>query len=210
MRIAVSVALVEFDAAIPEQVVLEEELHLPSELRLVEGDAVREVDVRVELRAAMLQRRDEPHRFAIQLAVFFRTGEPEMGLQRDVAEILEQQQPEIRRFVEDVGHRHRHLIEQPRDVQERQAVVERRRVRRQHHRLAFGRDQAEIAPIRGVAGERHDAHAAGALPTPPEILLDTLLERISHQLVLSSSAREPFSPNCLTPPATNAPSMVTA
>ena len=118
-------ALVEFDAAIPEQVVLEEELHLPSELGLVEGDAVRQVDVRREFRAAMLQRGNEPHRFAIQLAVFLRTGEAEVGLQRDVAEILEQQQPEIRRFVEDVGHRHRHLIEQSRHVQERQAVVER-------------------------------------------------------------------------------------
>ena len=113
-----------------------------------------------QLAPAALKHLDERHRLAVERGMLGRRRRAEVRLQRHVAEILERQHAEVGGVTENPRHRHRHRGEQLRRVHERQrGVVERRRVDRQHERLAVLRQHAEIAAIGRVAGERHD-HAA--------------------------------------------------
>ena len=110
---------------------LDEEVHLPRQLRHVEGDAVREVLRVGQLPAAPLEHVDEGHRLAVQRRVPRRGRRAEVRLQCDVAEIFEREHAEIVRVAEDARHRHRHRREQLGGVDERQRrVVERRGVGR--------------------------------------------------------------------------------
>ena len=113
------------DAAIGLDEVLDEEVELPGQLLDVEGDAVGQVLGRRELGAAALQRRDERHRLPVERRVLRRRRRAEVRLQRDVAEILEREHAEVVGVAEDGRDRHRHLREQPRDVDERQRLERR-------------------------------------------------------------------------------------
>ena len=74
---------------------LDEEVHLPGELLHIERNAVGKVLRRLELRAALLDRGDESHGLAVEGGVFPGRRGAEMGLQRDVAEILQCEDAEI-------------------------------------------------------------------------------------------------------------------
>ncbi len=154
---------------------LREEVHLPRQLLDVEGDAVREVGRALELGAATLQRRDQSDGLSIAGGVLGWRHGAEVSLQRDVAEVLEGEDPEIAGMPKHGRNRHRHLLEQPRDVDERQRVeVERRRVERQHDRRGVGEQHAVVAPVGSVAGERHDARRLPREIAPLEIRIDSL------------------------------------
>ena len=114
-----------------------------------------------------------------------------MRLERDVAEILEREHADVVGMPEDLRDRDRHALEQPRDVGERQRVhVERRRVQRQHERRAVRRQDAVVAPIGGVAGQRDDARAEGAEAVAAEVDVDSF--------ALLGGVRAPFLDHVLT------------
>jgi hypothetical protein len=99
-------------AAVRLEEVLREELQLPEQLLDVEGDAVRRVVARREFRAAALHDLDERDGLPIEAAVLGGRRGAEMRLQRDVAEIVQHEDPQIARTVEDARHRQPHRFEQ--------------------------------------------------------------------------------------------------
>ena len=94
----------------------------------------------------------------------------QVRLQRHVAQVLEREHADVVGMAEDARNRHRHLLEQPRDVHERQRFhVERGRVQGQDEWRARGREHPVVAPIRRVAGQRHDTRAVRGQAAPPEV-----------------------------------------
>ena len=146
---------------------LREEVELPRQLLDVERDAVGQVLGRRELLAALLQRRDQRDRLAVERRVLRRARGAQVRLQRDVAEILQREHAEVVGVPQHLGNRHRHLRHQRRDVHERQLRdVERRGVQRQHDRRRAGQQDAEVAAVRRVAasaGRRAGCRAASPL-----------------------------------------------
>ena len=162
-------------AAVGLDEVLREEVHLPGQLLDVERDAVGQVVGRLELGAAALHGRDQPDRLPIQRRVLRRRRRAEVRLQRHVAQILEREHADVVGMAEDARNRHRHLLEQPRDVHERQRFhVERGRVQGQDEWRSRGREHPVVAPIRRVAGQRHDPRAVRGQAAPPEVHVDPL------------------------------------
>ena len=97
----------------------------------------------------------------------------DVRLQRDVAEILERDDAELGRVAEDPRHRHGHRAEQLRDVHERQRLeINRPRMDGKHLRWAVAKQDAEIAPVRRIAGELHDLGLAGARFEPGQKPVD--------------------------------------
>ena len=138
---------------------LHEEIQLPHQLVAIERDAVGDELRRFQLGAFPLHPEDELDRLPVERVVLGGLRHAEMRLQRDVAEILEDQDAEVVRVARNRRNRQRDVREQPADVDERQLVErERRVVHRQHHRRVIGPKNAEVLARRRVAGERHDAH----------------------------------------------------
>ena len=163
------------DAAIRLDEVLGEEVHLPRQLLDVEGDAVGQVVRARQLGAALLQRGDERDRLPVERGVLGRRRGAEVRLQRHVPEILEREDAEIAGVAEHGRDRHRHLLEQPRDVGERQlSNVERRRHRATARSTGVGQHDAEVAPVGSVAGQRHDARRLPRETAAIEIRVDPL------------------------------------
>ena len=97
-----------------------------------------------------------------------------MRLQRDVAEILQGDDAELVRVGEDARHGHRHRLEQAGDVDERELLEgDRPRVHGEHLRRVVRHEHAEVAPVRGVAGERHHGRAALREAAVGEKLIDS-------------------------------------
>ena len=94
-------------AAVALDEVLREEVELPRELLDVERDAVGDVAVRVDLGAAALQQVDERDGLPVERRVLGGRRRAEMGLQRDVAEILERENAERIGVAEQCRHRQR-------------------------------------------------------------------------------------------------------
>ena len=108
----------------------------------------------VELLAAPLDRVDEADGLAVERRVRRGRAGAQMRLQRDVSEILEREHPEVVGMAEDLRHRHRHRRKQVVHVDERERrVLERRRVHREHERLALPRQDPEVPPIGRIAGQ---------------------------------------------------------
>ena len=173
---------------------LDEELHLPGELLDVERNPVGQVLGRLELGAAVLNRGDQGDGLPVEVRVLRGSGRAEMGLERDVAEVLEREHADVVGMPEDLRDRNRHALEQPRDVGERQRVhVEGRRVQRQHERRAMRRLDAVVAPIGGVAGQRDDPRAEGAQAVAAEVDVDSfaLLGRVRAPFLDSAHNKEP-------------------
>ena len=106
---------------------------------------VRQIAIRVELRAAPLQQLDQGHRLAIQRRVLGRGGRADMRLQRDVAEILQREDAELVGCPSTAGTGRPDPLHQLRDVGERQIdEVDRTGVQRQHDRRPFVENEAEV------------------------------------------------------------------
>ncbi len=92
---------------------------------------------------------------AVEGGVLAGGGGAEVRLQGDVPEILEAQDAELVRMMQDARHRQRHFGEQACHRHEGHRVkVDRALVQRQHDRLRILQQHAEVAPIRRIAGER--------------------------------------------------------
>src|SRR4030095_3203688 len=84
-------------------------------------------------------------------------GRTEMRLQRDVAEILQREDAELVRVSEDRRHGHWHFRHEASDVRKGKLLdVECRRVDGQYLRGRITKQDANVSPVRGIAGERHD------------------------------------------------------
>ena len=106
----------------------------------------------------------------------------EVRLQRDVAEILQRDDAERVGVPEDGRHRQRHLLQQSRDVGERQRrELDRAGVQRQHDRTAVRRNDAEVAAVGRVARERHDPRRWRTAPCLGEILVDPVPHRAAFR-----------------------------
>ena len=88
-------------AAVDDGHALGEAFQIADDLLDVEGDAVRDVLRVAQVRAAPLQRVDEPHGLTVERRVFLRRRGAEVRLQRDVAQILQRQDAEITGMSED-------------------------------------------------------------------------------------------------------------
>ena len=108
------------DAAIRHDEMTDEVLELPRQLLDVECHPVRQVGVRRQLGAPSLQELDERDCLPIQRRVLGRRGGTEMRLQRDVAKILQRNDPERVVMIENGGHGQRYALEQLGHVRERQ------------------------------------------------------------------------------------------
>jgi hypothetical protein len=85
----------------------------------------------------------------------------QVRLEGHVTEILEREDPEIAGVSDDRRDRDRHLLEQPRDVDERQRVeIEGAGIERQHDRRRVRDEDTIVTAVGGVARERHDARRA--------------------------------------------------
>ena len=115
-----------------------------------------------------------------------------MGLQRDVAQILQRDDPERVGVIEHCRHRQRHLMKQPGDVRERQRrKFDRAGVQREHNRRAVRRDDAEVLAIGGVARQRYDAGGALGETAIAQVLIDPVpyVGAFSRSLVEHCSPR---------------------
>ena len=100
-----------------------------------------------------------------------------MGLQRDVAQILQRNDPKGVGMIEHGRHRQRDLLQQRRYVRERKRrELDRSRVERQHERRAVGRNDPKIFSIRRVSGERHDAGGAIRQAAVAQVLIDAVAD----------------------------------
>ena len=129
---------------------------VPRQLLDVEGDAIRRAVLGGQLGAALLQDGDELDRLAVQGPVLVGRRQAEVGLQRDVTEVVEADQAERVGMVQDARHRQRHRLEQAADGDERHAVdVDRSGVEGEDERAPVRRPDADIAVGR-VARQQHD------------------------------------------------------
>ena len=79
-----------------------------------------------------------------------------MRLQRDVAEILQRHDAQRVGVPQQRGNRQRHLPEQLGDIGEGQrGELDRSHVQGEHDRRLVGTDDAEVSPVRRVAGQGH-------------------------------------------------------
>ena len=92
-------------------------------------------------------------------------GGAEVRLQRDVAEILEREHAEVVGMPEDRGIG-TGICSSSRATFTNGSCSKSngRRVQRQHERRCHAAQDAEVAAIRGVAGQRHDPRAAALQP----------------------------------------------
>src|SRR5262249_10261281 len=113
--------------------ILDEELELPRQLLDVEGDRIRQVPIGRELGAALLEAVDERHRLAIERVGLAWRCRAEVRLQGDVAKILQGDDPQGVRVIDDRRHRERDLLEELGYVRERKRLEnEWLRVERDH------------------------------------------------------------------------------
>ena len=127
-------------------------------------------------RSAPLQQLQEFHGVLVEGVVLDRLRHAQVRLQRDVAEILQDEDAEVVRVAGDGRHGERDGRHQPRDVHERQlGKRERRVVDRQHDGRIVRPQHAEVLPRGRVAGQRHHAHVRPgelrALETPIDLVL---------------------------------------
>ena len=108
----------------------------------------------------MLNRGDQRDGLTIERRMFGRGRRADMRLERDVAEILERDNPELARMVQDSRDRHRHRAQQPRNVHERQGVEIDRPGWTASTRGASSRNstrkyrRSEASPVRGTTRPR--------------------------------------------------------
>ena len=149
------------DTAIRDNEMTHEVLQLPGQFLDIECHSIRQVLFGGELRAASVEELDERDRLAVQRRVLGGRRRTEVGLQRHVAEVLQRDDAERIGVIEDRRDRQRHLLQQGRHVGERQCrEFDRPRMQRQHDRGAVRRNDAEVLPVRCVAGERDHARVA--------------------------------------------------
>src|SRR5439155_15003361 len=123
----------ERDAAVSADEMLGEEFELPHQLLEVEGDLVRHIRVGRQGLTAALQQLDQRNGLVVERGVLARWRGAEVRLQRDVAKILQRENPELVGVAEDFRHRQRDALQQRGDVRKRQrGEVYRSRVQRQH------------------------------------------------------------------------------
>ena len=105
----------------------------------------------------MLNCGDQRDGLTIERRMLSRGRRADMRLERDVAEILEGDNPELTRMVQDSRDRHGHRAQQPCNVHERQGVeIDRPRMDREHPWWLLTKQHAKIPAVRSVAGKRDD------------------------------------------------------
>ena len=172
-------------------IVFREELEFPQQLVDVKCDAIRRIRRRRQLGAPSLQGFDQAHRVAIEAAVFLRRGRAEVRLQRDVAEVLQQQDAKVAGAIEDRRDRQGHGRQQLRDPGKGLRVgVKWLDVQRQHPRRPGAPQHAEVSPVGGIAGERQHCGGLGAETAAFEIRGHTFWEHWSgHPEAILHAAR---------------------
>ena len=153
----------ERDAAVALEEVLREEVELPRQLLDVERDAVRQVAVRLQLAAAPLQLLDERDRLRGR-APRARAGvaAPRCACSVTSPRSCSARMPSASEWPRIGGTGSGICCQQRADVGERQRrEIDRPGVQRQHDRRAVSGDDPEVAPVRRVAGQRHDRGRAG-------------------------------------------------
>src|SRR5688572_9444128 len=185
------------DPAIRLEKMLHEEVQLPHELFAIERDAVRDVLGRLELGPLPLHSEYELDGLAVQRIVFGWLRHAEVRLQRDVAEVFQNEDAEIVGVAGDRWNRQRNVGKEAAHVDERQfGEDEGRVVHREYDRRVVRSQNAEILPRRRVAGERHDAHLRARELRALQAFVDSgacllKLRRSAFHYVMSATTSSP-------------------
>ena len=100
-----------------------------------------------------------------------------MRLQRDVAEILERHDAQRIGVSQQRRNRQRHLPEQLGDIGEGQrGELNRSHVQREHDRRLVVTDDAEVSPIRCIAGQWHHPGRGAVDAGGPQVAIDPIAQ----------------------------------